>query len=492
MNRNLKKILTVILVAALVLTGSQTAFAADAGGIQVQLNGEKLILTDTVKNVGGRIVVPFRQIFEILGADVSFDPKSKMIMAKTEDKEISFVAGGTDIIITENGVETSKKMDVASFIDKEQGLTYVPVRFIAESMGYFVGWDAVQKTVVIIDSEALFSNADTDFSIISKLMKSDLDLEKAYETQGSFSMNMTTQAEPGSILPGMDFSAAGSISGVQQKSNADITMNLELQFDKMLSQLAEEEKALMQPMLDMFKEATMKIKMDGETGDTYMNSSMFSAIDPTAGKSTWYKMNVYDTYQQMGIDLKSLANMGNSDIKISEMLSASLASMPSADVSTYQNIKTTYAFLKHLIGDGAFSKKTVGNYVTYTLNLNHNSVLAAMAKTALTEGISNDEVNMADLAAKLSTGSLSADILIKEKSGSLQEYSLKGSADLEGFSCSVDMKGDQKNAEGTISLDQKDMFKMTVDIVSHIKETSVKPDLSLPADAVIIDYPVMY
>jgi hypothetical protein len=492
MNKNLKRLLTVILVAVLILSGAQTAFAADAGGIQVQYNGENLMLTDAVKNVEGRIVVPFRQIFESLGADVEYDPKSKTILAKIGEKEITFVAGGADLTITENGTVSSKKMDVASFIDREQGLTYVPVRFIAESMGYVVGWDSKEKTVVIINPAVLLSDADTDFSIISKLMKSDLDLEKAYETTGSFTMDMATVAQPGSMMPGLGFSAAGSMSGVQQKTNADFSMNLALEFDQMLADKTEDEKAMMQPFLDMFKDITMKIKMNGETGDTYMNSSMFSAIDPTSGSNTWYKMNVYETYQQMGIDLKSIADMSYSSVKISEMLEASLYSMENADVSTYSDIKITYAFLKNLIGDDAFTKKTAGTSVTYTLNLDQSDVLAAIAKTALTEGVSASELDMTELGSQLGSSTLSADIMIQEKAGSLEEYSLKGNLVLEEFSCTADMKGDQKNAEGTVSVDVKDQFNMTIDMESHINETTAKPDLSLPEDAVIVDYPVPY
>ena len=492
MNKFLKNLLTATLIATLMLSGSLTAFAADTGGIQVQYNGRNITFEDAAKNVDGKVFVPFRPLFESMGADITYDAKTKNIQAKFEDKEISFAAGGTDITITENGVKSTKKMDVTPFIDKKQGITYVPVRFLAESMGYCIGWDAAEKTVVIIDPAALFSNADTDFSIISKLMKSDLDLEKAYATTGRFDMDITTYANPGSIMPAVDFSMTGSMSGVQQKSNADLVMSLAFQFDKMLSKLTAEEKTQIQPLLDMFRDTTMKIKMDGETGETYMNSGIFSAVDPTVGENTWYRMNVYDTYAEMGIDLKSIADMNYSGVKLSEMLAAFLSSMEYADTSTYQDIKTTYAFVKNLIGDDAFSKKTAGQYVTYTLNLNQSSILAAMAKTALTGEIDKAELDMAALEDQLNSSDLSADIMIKEKAGSLDEYSLKGSMALEEIGLSFDMEGDQKNTEGRISIDQQDFLLMEIGVESHLTETSEKPDLSLPEDAVVVDYPVMY
>ena len=444
----MKKILAVTLTVTLILSGTVTAFGADSKGIKVQYNGEDITASGAAKIVDGRVMVPLRQTLESMGA---------------EDKEVLFTAGEKDM---------------------------VSVRFIAEKLGYGVGWDADDKTVVIIDPATLFTNADTDFSIISKLMKSDLDLEKAYATTGQFDMDITTYADPQSIMPGMDFSVSGKMTGVQQKSNADLVMSLAFQFDKMLSKLTVEEKTQMEPLLNMFKNANMKIKMDGETGITYMNSSLFSAIDPSVGANTWYKMNVYDTYEEMGIDLKSISNMSYSDVKLSEMLTASFSSMEYADTATYQDMKTTYTFLKNLIGDEAFARKTAGSYVTYTLNITQVSVLAALTKTALAEGISKDTMDLTEVGDLLNTSKIGANIMIKEKAGSLYEYGLKGSCSLEDLNCSFDMTGDQKNAVGQITVDQKDVMKMMMEVESHISETSTAPDLSLPADAVVVDYPM--
>lgn len=444
----MKKLLAVTLAVTLILSGTVTAFGADSKGIKVQYNGEDITASGAAKIVDGRVMVPLRQTLESMGA---------------EDKEVLFTAGEKDM---------------------------VSVRFIAEKLGYGVGWDADDKTVVIIDPATLFTNADTDFSIISKLMKSDLDLEKAYATTGQFDMDITTYADPQSIMPGMDFSVSGKMTGVQQKSNADLVMSLAFQFDKMLSKLTVEEKTQMEPLLNMFKNANMKIKMDGETGITYMNSSLFSAIDPSVGANTWYKMNVYDTYEEMGIDLKSISNMSYSDVKLSEMLTASFSSMEYADTATYQDMKTTYTFLKNLIGDEAFARKTAGSYVTYTLNITQVSVLAALTKTALAEGISKDTMDLTEVGDLLNTSKIGANIMIKEKAGSLYEYGLKGSCSLEDLNCSFDMTGDQKNAVGQITVDQKDVMKMMMEVESHISETSTAPDLSLPADAVVVDYPM--
>jgi hypothetical protein len=457
----------------------------------VQYNGKNITGTEAAKIMDGRVLVPFRQILESMGAEVSYDSVSKIIKAKTADREISFSAKDENITIMDDGVSSTVKMDVKPWIDKSKNRIYVPVRPLAESLGYGVGWDAAAKTVVIIDPATIFGNADTDFSIISKLMKSDLDLEKAYKTDGRFDVDIATYAKEGSLMPEMKFSMKGTMSGIQQKSNVDMNMTFDFNFDQMISKLTAEEKAQMEPLLAMFKNAGMRMKMDAETGTTYMNSSIFASMDPTVDSKTWYKMNVYDTYEQMGIDMKSLVDMSYSGVNLSEMLSQSVLYMQAADTSTYKDMKTTYAFLKNLIGDDAFGKKTAGSYVTYSLTLNQNTILAAMAKTALTEGISADSLNLTKLGDMLKETNIQADIQIKEKAGSLNGYNLKGSASMEDFSCTFDLSGDQKNANCSMAIDQKDMMKVTMKVESHVAETSGSPDLSLPADAVIKDYPMM-
>jgi hypothetical protein len=491
MKRFTKQLVAVLIILTMVLSGTATAFAADSTGIQVQYNGANLVLADAAKNVNGRVMLPFREVLEGIGADVSYDPATKIITAKTADREITFSVGSSEVTIVQNGVSKTVKMDVAPYLDKSLSRTYVPVRFVAESLGYSVGWDSEAKTVIIIDPNTLFANADTDFAIISKLLKTDLDLEKSYASTGKFAMNMTSYEASGSFLSNLNFDMSGTMTGVQQKSNADMDMKLALNFDKMLSTLTAEEKTQIEPFLAMYKNADMKVKMNGDTGDMYMNSSLFSAMDPTVNANTWYKMNAYDTYENMGIDLKSLTGMSMNNMKVSDMLAASFSSQQYFTVSTYEDTKMGYELIKSLIGDDAFKKSTNGSITTYTLNLNQASVLAAITKTALSNGLTTDTFNMTDLGSLLDGTQVSSTIVIKEKAGSLYNYSVKGSAVVEDATCSLDMSGDQMNVACNVTFDQKDVMKMIIDVESHIKESATAPDLTLPANAVVVDYPVV-
>jgi len=490
MKKILKNFLITALTLTLILSGTTSVFASDSAGIKVQYNGNNITFTDAAaKIVDGRTMVPFRQTLEAMGANVSFDPSTKTILAKVGEREISFAVGEKDITIIENGVKTIKNMDVAPFIDTKLNRTYIPVRFIAESIGYYVGWDSYEKTVVIINPATLFSNADSDFSIITKLLKTDLDFEKAYDTTSQFNVNVTTSKTPESIFSGMDFTLTGKVSGIQQKANADMLMSMALNADKMASTMSTEQKSQLQPFMDQLKNVTMKIKMNGETGVTYMNSDIFKVMDPTVNSNTWYKMNVYDIYDDMGIDLRSMVNMNYSGIKLSKILEESFAATDYVTEDTYQDMKTTYTFLKALIGDKAFKMSTSGGVNTYTLDLNKASVVSAAMDTMATEGITMSSLELSDIGEITNLDGFAANIIIKDKDGVLNGYSLNGKLLTDDINISFNMSGDQKNADADMTFDDKDVMKMIINMESHVTETTKAPDINPPADAKILEYP---
>ena len=435
---------------------------------------------------GGKVMIPLRQTLEAMGGAITYDSKTKIAAASIADQVIEFKVGGTDVTVSANGTKSAETIAAAPYI--KRSAIYVSARDLCDLLGYGIGWDAAEKTVVIIDPTPLLGTVDEDFSIISSLTESDLDLEKSYTTNGKFNMNVTSYADPESVMPGLDVSVTGSMSGIQQKSNADMVMKMAFNFDNMLKDLTAEEKAMAKPLLDLYKNVDMKIKMDGETGVTYMNSSFFSMIDPTKDANTWYKMNIYDTYADMGIDLKSLNDMTYSRMKLSEALRASFSSLENIDTSTYQDLKASYSFLKVLIGNDAFQTRTTGNITTHTLNLDVLSIAGAMTKTALTEGIPADDPDLTEIGDLLKYSNIGANIIIREKGDTLYNYAIKGSCILPELSCSFDMSGDSKNVECKMTADLKDLMKMNMEVESHVAETSQAPDLSLPADAVIVDY----
>lgn len=497
MKKFLKLIFAMTLILTMLFSGTVSSFgsSAAAGEVKVQLNGENLAFTNAVpKLVNGKTMVPFRQILEALGAAVTYDSSAKTVSAKTVDTEIVFAVGAADVKVVQNGIESIKTVDVAPFIDGATQSTYVPVRFFAESLGYCVGWDAEEKTVILIDPAELFGTADEDFSIIMKLLKTDLDYEQAYETRGSFDMKVSAYATAESALGGMDVSVEGEISGIQKKSSADLTMSFSVDTDKLTDAIPPEEADSMALILDLLKNITMDIKMDGESGTTYMHSDIFSLMDPEAAENTWYRMNAYEPYEKMGIDIQMLSRLGYSDVELSELLTLAISSPGVTDVSTYEDIKTAYAFAKILIGDEAFRTKTDGRIKTHTLKIDKDAIYSAMVKTALSEGIPDSAsepggaMSLKDLE---DLASLVLNLTIKEKGDALDTYRFDGSFAMEGIDCSFNAAGDKMNADVRMVLDMKDIMKMDIHTESHMAKTSKVPDLNPPSGATILEYDPM-
>jgi hypothetical protein len=112
--------------------------------IKIEIDGERLPLPDADPVIeNGRTLVPMRYIFEALGAEVSWNEAEQSVRAEKEGTELRLQIGASAARV--NGAEIL--LDTAPVI--RGGRTLVPIRFIAESLGARVDWDAERRTVVI-------------------------------------------------------------------------------------------------------------------------------------------------------------------------------------------------------------------------------------------------------------------------------------------------------------------------------------------------------
>ena len=92
-----------------------------------------------------RVYIPFRAVFEALGADVSYNASAKTVTAKRDSTTVSFTVGEAQY--SKNGV--TQQMAANVFV--QDGRTFVPVRFAAQALGATVEWDSENRTVVITE-----------------------------------------------------------------------------------------------------------------------------------------------------------------------------------------------------------------------------------------------------------------------------------------------------------------------------------------------------
>ena len=110
------------------------------GSDQYLINNE--VLDGSVDNLGApyvdsawRTMVPVRVLAESFGADVDFDEEAQTVTIVDGDTTIVMTVGSTEYTI--NGEAADPAMDTAPVIGSDNR-TYVPVRFVAEGLGYEV------------------------------------------------------------------------------------------------------------------------------------------------------------------------------------------------------------------------------------------------------------------------------------------------------------------------------------------------------------------
>lgn len=96
-----------------------------------------------VRTFGGRTFVPFRPLFEALGSEVEYDLVHKKVTATKDNNLIELTIG--DKIARKNGAEIM--MEAAPQLLNKT--TYVPLRFVAESLDAEVDYNGATGVITI-------------------------------------------------------------------------------------------------------------------------------------------------------------------------------------------------------------------------------------------------------------------------------------------------------------------------------------------------------
>ncbi|MGE5458912.1 MAG: family 10 glycosylhydrolase [Methanobacterium sp.] len=144
--KNSRKILTALLTLVLLLIAALPATAASSK-ITVFFNGQLQNYKPAPRIINNRVFVPMRDIFEALGAEVSWDDNTRTANAYKDGKYVSVQIGNrvgisADATVADGQYELHNvqkvNLDAAPAI--LDNYTMVPLRFISESLGANVQW----------------------------------------------------------------------------------------------------------------------------------------------------------------------------------------------------------------------------------------------------------------------------------------------------------------------------------------------------------------
>lgn len=147
----MKKLVSLVLALVLALS----AITAFAGNTEIIINGEKATIAEGMGSIvekNNRTFVPIRFLLEYFGFQVNWENDSQSVMGFNQSGEMFVMQVGNERLFYFDANGNKKDlapMDVTPFLNYQEGRTYVPLRFIAEAMGYTVGWDGATETVTL-------------------------------------------------------------------------------------------------------------------------------------------------------------------------------------------------------------------------------------------------------------------------------------------------------------------------------------------------------
>ena len=134
----------------LVALAAVAAGAASANRLVVWVDGKPVKFAENAQPMvyKGRVMVPMRGIFEALGATLTYDPTTRTVEAQRNNEAVGLTFGSR--IAKKNGAEIL--LDTPPMIIKN--VTYVPMRFIAESLGAKLAYDKANMKLEIVTDPA--------------------------------------------------------------------------------------------------------------------------------------------------------------------------------------------------------------------------------------------------------------------------------------------------------------------------------------------------
>lgn len=148
----MKKRISLLLAVALIIsaaciTGASAVAAETAPSVRV--NDLLVSFPDTQPYIDGnnRTMIPVRFVTEALGAEVSWDQNTQTAIIELDGTTVKVPIGSKTITVTKDGSTSTVTMDTQAAINS--GRTCIPIRFVAEALGAYVGYSNYYNTVEI-------------------------------------------------------------------------------------------------------------------------------------------------------------------------------------------------------------------------------------------------------------------------------------------------------------------------------------------------------
>lgn len=211
-----KRRITIILIALIIIFSFSGTAYAEIDTITIYIDGNRLETDVEPITVNNRTLVPMRAIFEALGANVEWEPKTETITATKGLIRLTLQVNNPSITINDKQVI----LDVAPMLKDDR--TMVPVRAVAEGLFANVGWDETDKIVAITSRMGGYSEyplvpdfgAAFECEATKRIVKGDEDITTVfyyYDTRDFPKISLDSYAN---TLLALDFVYQQAITGI--------------------------------------------------------------------------------------------------------------------------------------------------------------------------------------------------------------------------------------------------------------------------------------
>lgn len=458
------------------------AYAAEETGIIVQVY-DKVIHSDSAPAIvkDGRTMLPFRAIFEELGAKVSFDKNTGKISAEYPDMQITMTVGSKQALVAQKGSQKTVTLSTAPLV--KNGQTYVPVRDIANISGLTVDYSSYDSKINIYDKQRFFDEINKNFTIFNKILKNStpVGLDQTYrsttELSGDFEVLDDNQTKKISGTLSLD----GLSRGLDFNGKLNVKINLG-DFEKdFFTSMTESEKELAKNLLL----SEHRIIFDSNNAVLYAKSDVLSTLLEKP-KNSWLKFDD-SVSPSMFLDYLDTASINDliknsKNVTLAEYLYESAVANDNYyseyAPTIYDQVQESAKMVAFLFGDDGF--KQSGS--SYTMDLNKSSFISRLNKYFPGEFSNSDFDDIKQLNYKI----VLSDI---ETSNPKVDLRLSGIfVDSNGKDTSFDLSvfGDKLDAKATANISTPDFGKIVINMKSTQKPSTEKILLAPAAGESII------
>ena len=313
---------------------STMLISAQDNSIKVMQDGEYIDFTDAngikvePQIINSRTMVPFRKIFNSLGVtddNITWVAETRTVIAKKDNVEIELQIDNNVAKKTVDGVVENITLDSAPVIYENR--TLVPVRFIAESMEKLVGWDADNRTVIIIDMAKIEKQIEAAMPKYMELVSLQTTVLNTFDTsmelKGEIAYTSEAEKENNSNLK---FEAIINVI----KTESELYLDLEIEFSG---------KGVLYEALEENNITKIDVKIIFTENKMYVISSL---LEELAGEK-WIVME-----DDSLTELTKMLNMGNSASSLTELIEVAEENL---NIYTYEQIQLMIELFERLLGD---------------------------------------------------------------------------------------------------------------------------------------------